>query len=884
MSPTGSPLQAIGCSNVPPTPSSKGAIFETVLSATDAGGSLVASVLELPAYVEISATDSSPTLGGANWGASDAGGTVLPIFPQWSAGAMKWRIPRAAIAGTTIDVWRRDRSGAVRTQAISVDAAGIVQLDAYHPPDASALAYGAHVPLQLVPADTARLQTASFTWAGGDSTELALFSQSAAGWVDVPATGTDAPLLWAVDGATAAAHTISLRDNQPPGATVLLLKPANNAEYLEGEQAEIEARVTSPVGVALRYAEVLIRDVNGLLIDRVPVATDRGLLRWTMPEVAEPETVRINVRAYHGDAFDYDDSATATVRVFPALRVDDPELLGLGRQMMAGSELQLEISNASGGLQGQIVVTDQTGSVIAQGGAALAATVPPSGVSELRVTASLEDEVGNRSEIERSARVVPALTVRLGPETESFDTSLAGVGETYFARGAELHRRDAFLQTVTRVATLGSEILDLAYLGSNVLATLADGAVVTLDAEDGYTEISSQPMGMLVDSIAVGEGDVLTASSGGLSLHPLQGTEIGTGLPLEVPGTVVEIRSVGPVYWAWTSEGLFEVDAGAVRTIVEAPLQAYAVHRGHLFWVDSNGRLQHTAPSGVTAPSSAAVDADALIALQGVLIGLAPDGVVSIIDVQDPAGAELVGSFPLPFAEDVRGALLSGGKLWLGGASGRVIEIERPTGPPESASRAAGRTRSDARSLAGIRLLRRRGVRLRRAPGRAGQRRELVRRRVPSALHRGRAVDSGGRRRALRPSERPAAGDRPLRRRTAGHCVRRPSMRRHRCQFLCDRLCFGRKSISRRRGGGARSQATPTCSNPDMRSASFRWSPGPTCSIWRSSDARPSSPPRPVESMKWATTPFQSTRTPRFTSGRSSPGSARFARSPPRAT
>ncbi|RFA25347.1 hypothetical protein CAI21_19380 [Alkalilimnicola ehrlichii] len=629
---------------------------------------------ELAQGVLISGVADSASLGGSEVQFTDAAGRVLPAAPHWD-GERQWFLPRAALTGGELRVLRRDRAGQQVEISLSYLSSGYTAIDTVRPDTGTTLTAGAVVPVQVSLDEAARIRRLEL----GQGTLARPFSASvdggAAQWLALDeAVGSQAFEL-RVNGSVERSIDLSLAANDPERDEVLLLQPQHNRGFIAGEAITVEYRA-SERGEPFRHAEISLYDFNRNLLGRVYSARAAGQLALRAPAVSEQDNLFVRVRAYYGEQYRYSESEVG-IRVFPELQQPSFTLEGVQPQVLVGSYQHLRISGElAADAVASLVVRAEDGSTLFAGERELEFTVPEA-VDSLRVVASVADPYGNRSEIKRDIRVVDTLGVQRLGQTRSFDLALPDVGDAVFISGRQLRDLDGAL-----LATLEAPVTAVAPLGERLLVAQQGIGLVVLDPTDDYRVLSTQPLSQPVTALAAVDERVLAVIGRELTGFEVAGNALEPVANLSLSGPVLDIQAADGGFVVLSRLQVARLAADfSIRHTRSGEFSAMASHGDLLYVASPQGRLHVLTPDFNEQRFELGVAADRLLRLQGQLLALsAREQSVQIIDVASGRQPLLVGTYPLILGERVDGAVLIGGRVWIGGATGTVLGLDFAAG------------------------------------------------------------------------------------------------------------------------------------------------------------------------------------------------------------
>ncbi|MGD8910780.1 MAG: hypothetical protein PVI92_15675, partial [Chromatiales bacterium] len=655
-----------------------GEIQRRDLIAASVTTALTPSLTETPLGVLIGAIEAGATLGGDSLAFHNEAGQRLPAEPQLLAGVTEWFIPRDALSSGVIQVTRTDRGGNTERAELGRNETSLTSMLPVTPLDGALLSSGARVPIALALEADARVQnqvldvdgvllsatvepgTASYQWMQfADADGVVNFSRS-------------------VDGVAYASGTWTLQANDPQADTVTVSQPAGNQSYTEGDDLTVDYRVSENTPDTFRFAEVSLYDFNRQLISRHLSAEPRGRLTLRMPAVAEQENLFVRVRGYYGETYRYSE-AEVGVRLFPEINVPALTLEGVGPRIMAGSVLDLRIGGSlPAGVKATIEIYDGT-NLLASGDEGLDFTVPAT-VGSLQIVTTVMDEYGNDRSTTQSVQVVDPLQITRSARSQPYAAALPDIGAAWFGVGRNLVDLNA--QTL---ATLESEITAITHLGDRLLVALNTIGLVILDPADGFRVLSTHALSGDVSRLAVNDDRAIAIIDGRPMAFHIAGNALAQRGEIEIAGTALDVRAWNDNLLVLSDRQLLQVDENlATSHSMSGDFTAMTHYGAHLFVSAADGKLHRLDEAFGERRFAIGVDADRLLTLQGDLLALTDSGqMVQIIDVRDSTLPRLIGRLPLALESSADVAMISAGKLWLGGNRGAVFDLVRPVQSPE---------------------------------------------------------------------------------------------------------------------------------------------------------------------------------------------------------
>ena len=399
-----------------------------------------------------------------------------------------------------------------------------------------------------------------------------------------------------------------------------------------------------------------------------------------MPNVEhEAETWSLHVRAYYGDDYQYLSASTLGILVLPELVVPAPVIAGIGERVMSGSRVHARLAGTiDAKLSTRLEARDGQGTLIVAAARDADFTVPP-GATSLVLTGTIDDGLGNARTTTRNVTVVPALTPVVAAETRGFDTGVPDVGDAWFGVARELHRATMLLGA-TRRAVLDANISAIAPLGTRLLVALDGIGLRIVDPDAQYATVATRPITGALRHMAATEHLALVEAGAQVIPVAIHGDDLAAGTALAIAGSVRDIQRRGDTLLVATSSGLYRVtESKAVALLASGPVRAIGQLARHVLAEADNGDLLTIGDDGVVQRTSLGLTADRLLVLQGEVLALSAT-TASVIDVRLPGRPVVSGEFGVALGGDATRALLSGGRVYVGGTAGAVLDLVRSAG------------------------------------------------------------------------------------------------------------------------------------------------------------------------------------------------------------
>ncbi|MGD9170991.1 MAG: Ig-like domain-containing protein, partial [Candidatus Thiodiazotropha sp.] len=655
-----------------------GEIQRRDLIAASVTTALTPVLTETPLGVLIGAIEAGATLGGDSLAFHNEAGQRLPAESQLLAGVTQWFIPRDALSSGVIQVTRTDRGGNTDQAELSRTETSLTSTLPLTPLDGTVLSTGARVPVTLPLEDDARVESQALDVDGVTLSAGVEPGTAAYQWLQLPDVDGTVNFSRSVDGVAYASGTWTLQANDPAADMVIVSQPASNQSYTEGDDLIVNYRVSEDTPDTFRYAEISLFDFNRQLLSRHLSGQTRGRLTLRMPAVTEQENLFVRVRGYYDETYRYSE-AEVGVRLFPELKIPALTLEGVGPRVMAGSDLDLQVgASLPAGVTATIEIYDGE-SLLAAGDERLDFTVPDA-VGSLRIVTTVRDEYGNERSTTQSVQVVDPLRITLSSTSQPYAAALPDIGAAWFGVGRNLVDLNAQTQ-----ATLESDITAIAHLGDRLLLALNSIGLVILDPADEFRVLTTHALSGEVTRLAVNDDRAIAIIDGRPMAFLISGNAIEQHGEIDITGTALDVRAWNDNLLVLSDRQLLQVDADlATSHQLNGDFTAMTHYGTYLYVSAADGKLHRFDQAFGEGRFAIGVDAERLLTLQGDLLALSGSGqMVQIIDVRDSALPRLIGRLPLALEASADAAMISAGKLWLGGTLGAVFDLVRPDQSPE---------------------------------------------------------------------------------------------------------------------------------------------------------------------------------------------------------
>ncbi|MEJ2593447.1 MAG: hypothetical protein P8178_19035, partial [Candidatus Thiodiazotropha sp.] len=198
-----------------------------------------------------------------------------------------------------------------------------------------------------------------------------------------------------------------------------------------------------------------------------------------------------------------------------------------------------------------------------------------------------------------------------------------------------------------------------------------------LEPENGSV-VSTRSLAPRVVHMAAGEGGVAIAYGARVELLSLQGSQLQSVQPLELNETLLDLRAYGNSYLLLTASRLQRI--GAAGTLLAQfdglGFTALAVSDHRLLLARNDGALIQLDDNLQGDAFDLGVEAERLFTLNGKLLALSGrSGLVQIIDIATDTALQKTAQWRLPLQADLSAATLAGGRVWLGGRVGQILDI-----------------------------------------------------------------------------------------------------------------------------------------------------------------------------------------------------------------
>lgn len=629
--------------------------------------------------------DAGPaaTLGGDTVAFLDDSGNRLAAWPVWRDQQRQWFLPRAALPSGAIEVVRTDRSGAAPSALLNRNESFLTQTTAVYPAATDTLVRGAWVPAAVRFDGQARVAASGIRWSGNAYPSAAATGAIAHQWLDVPLTGDPVAFGVALNGSLENAYDLALTDNSVGLEIMRISQPQPNQAFTEGGLMTVQFSASRESGEALHYTEVSLLDFNRNLIDRRLAAASDGYLTLRLPEFDAQQNLYVRVRAYYGDSYFFSESEQG-IRVYPELQLPRLGLDGVGRRILAGSQLDVRINTLiAGELDSLIAVYDDQDQLLASDELRIQLAVPgETGV--LRVRATVSDGLGNERHQSHTIEVIDPIGLSAEAESRPFQAGLADIGDAWFAQGRTLYD----IAGQPRV-TLESTVNAMDHLGDRLILALNDIGIVVVDPADEYRVLSRKPVAGHVSRLTVADNRALALIDGDLYGYTIAGNAVEAAGDITANGRVLDILARADRFVVLSSEEIRLV-SGDFQTVQRLTGAFTALVQGdrHLFAATVDGKLLVIDENFSSRRFDLGLKADRLLRLQGDLLALAPDseteaGRLQLVDVRNPRQPETIGSLAVELGRDVSRAFVAGGRIWIGDSPGAVTSLEPKPGAPE---------------------------------------------------------------------------------------------------------------------------------------------------------------------------------------------------------
>ncbi|MCG8471537.1 MAG: IPT/TIG domain-containing protein, partial [Desulfobacterales bacterium] len=651
------------CGNTLVASHADGTVETLSLAATSVSQDLSLSLTDRPLGVLIHGLSASETLGGEDFSLFDAGGRLIPhesvIFQQEKALFVAY----GHLQHQEMTLVRYDRSGQHIESQLSVNLPESgVPLVSVTPTESKAR--GAVVPV-VVTFDSgekaSRLALEDRFFVGREGLSASLW-HALSNDPDLSA----AALAIKADGVVMEPISLPLMDNDSSMGEVSILAPRPNDTFTEGETLTLHYLTKETESEALQAVSISLEDFNGVSIGEVKGQSHRGQLQLLLPQVTELQVLHLRVTAWFGEAWHAVTKMTE-IKVFPKYKIPEPVIEGCSRRIMEGSLLTVWLSNPPDSqLTSDIqvfAVSGETESLVESDTFLIDVVVPA--CETLRIKGTLQDGLGNTKTIQKEIRVVSPFGVTLASESKPWLCALTGESAMVYGTGSGVVGEDGLLvKTEAPVTALAR------YQGA-ILAAHGEGiSLVEEGAISASWDIEAHRL--------VVSGTLLLTSkdqTSSVSAHRLTGRAATFLRSIPLSGEVLQLHKSSQGAAILTESELVFVDqSGAVIRRYSGSFTAAAQTETGLWALDASGSLSRFAQGKRVSRREIDLYAHGLVGFDGFLFALLESSMV-VVDIRNPFQPEVVGSFPMDMGWKKRRSVLQGGKLYLGGESGKVVQI-----------------------------------------------------------------------------------------------------------------------------------------------------------------------------------------------------------------
>ncbi|HEY3486918.1 MAG TPA: Ig-like domain-containing protein, partial [Gammaproteobacteria bacterium] len=658
---------------------SNGGLQRRELAAQPVTTDFLPSITETPLGVLIGAIAEAETIGGDSIRVENSDGSIVPMEKLWLNGVEQRFVPRSALNGGLLRILRTDRSGHTDQIELTVNATTFTAVDGIYPQNNADVTRGARMPVRVALASNTRIEN-QYILAATQSLNLSMGVGIAAyQWLDIPAQGTFG-FEHRVDNVTASTIALVPVVNQPELDQITILAPANNQSLNEDQPLRLKYRTTDDQNGEFRYVEIRVMDFNHNILNRYAIAEREAELTVRLPEVAEQANLIVEFRAYYGTGYRYS-SDVRNVRVFPKLTIPAVKLSGLTSHMMVGSTLQLAHAlDLVANLTAQIELRDNNGVLLAAGERNLDYRIPlNTTATAIAVSAVISDAFGNERDFKHEIRIIDPFRINDTGTTLKFSVALPDVAGTWVGSQRRLLNRNGEVLT-----TLDANITALSHLGNRLLLALQGIGLVVIDPADTlqpFRELSRFPLsGNITALMALGDDRALAIVDGKVLKLEIAGNAVESKGQLAVDGNARGLYLQGAHFIVQTDTELARINTDfSVNARIGRRFSAISRHDDYLYAVNAaNNRLHLIRTDFKEQILNLDVPADKLFSLQGDLLAVSEARqLLQVIDVRDPVTPRLIGRFAYDVGSGLGNAIISGGRLYLGGSKGTVYQLVR---------------------------------------------------------------------------------------------------------------------------------------------------------------------------------------------------------------
>ena len=654
-------------------------IVRVGLIADEIGAAMAPQLSESAFGVIISDIDADNTLGGETVFFTDSSGRLLPVEPLWREANRHWFIKRGRLPAGAITAVRLNRAG-TRDEAILLRNETTFSLaESLHPASAASLTQGASVAFSQLLDASARNSNSSLDI---DSTEIAApvaNDRAAAVWITLP---NDASLTYdhLLDGVVNSSNSVTLQVNEAELDSVTISKPQNNQSFIEGQELELRYRSSENTGEAYRYTQVRLLDFNRNLVQELRSGAADGSLTLRLPEVDQQTNFFVNVRSYYGDRYRYSEREVG-IRVVPKISIPTIRLDDVNRRQMPGSQLSIGLDrDIPADLSASILVYDENDQLLEAGGSQVSLVVPET-VQSLRVVASVEDDFGNRTGDERTIQIVDHFRLQPASGPIAFDALLPGVGTSYIAQGRRILDNQG-----QQLAEFNSAVTALAHVGDRVIIALEGIGLVVADPFNqlrAFRQLSNEPLGGFVSHLQVNNDRLIVIVDGAFKLYSIDGNAIEWIRDISVNGYAIDAINRGDRFVLLASGGLYQLeDDNSIESLLSMNgLSAMLELNDNLLVSTFDSGIWYLDAGDTAHRLDTELDAVRLLALDGDVLAITPDGEIKVLDARDLKSLETIGHFASLAAPNAPAAIAQG-QLWIGGDSPARYDLLRQSGDP----------------------------------------------------------------------------------------------------------------------------------------------------------------------------------------------------------
>jgi len=634
-------------------------------------------------------TSNSALIGQTSISVLNSAGTLLPHVGTLNNDSWVVSIPLSALNSLDTEIQLQvETHASSRSISVAINSVLNAAVDAVNPTSSTILSQGARTPVVLTVADSARISDAAIL----DPASFAMGFAGGVGyqWLQLPKESSTSDYALFVNGAEQPNSPVGLllQANDFESASVVIAQPVNNTRFREGDRVDVVYQTNNSDTDDFRYADISLFDFNNNLLGRVVAAEQNGRLSLRLPAIDQQDVLTLRVRTYFGDTLRYSESEVG-IRVSPQFSVPEPLLTGVAGIAFAGGQASYSVAmRDEAEFQTRIEVFNDQAQLIAADDRNLEFIVP-SDTSILRVVATAFDNFGNTREIEREVRVRLRSVPVVDNESRSFNAMLADVDQAWFTLG-----RNLINETGDVLASFESNITAIKRIGDRLLIGLTDNELLIIDPQENFQILSNHVIDGAATHFALRNQRLLAIIDGNLQAFTFRGNAIANAILRSRPDSdtatisdfigdepVLDITTSDIGFVVLQSDSLIHFDNNFI-TILEDRIGlegaiAMAVHEEFIYVSRDNSSFHLFDSDGNEfVNNSFTLQIDAILPFGRQLIALSSEAQrFSFIDVTNPRDVQMVSQYPVVLASDVSNAEVFGGRLWLGGDNGVIVNI-----------------------------------------------------------------------------------------------------------------------------------------------------------------------------------------------------------------